>query len=107
MASSSGAGGGTATARMAAVTPKPAQRAADTSSIETIQQLRRLADPGKPCIGAVGHSLKRTNPIPPAVGTERDQVAHPGTARVPACDQAHRHQPPYSSVRWTRRRPDY
>src|SRR6266436_4708388 len=100
MVSSSGAGGGTATARIAAVTPKPAQRAAATSSIETIQQLRRLADPGKPCICAVGHSLERTNPMPLAVGTERDKVADHGTAIVHACDKAHRHQPPCSSVRW-------
>ncbi|HAC44936.1 MAG TPA: hypothetical protein DCF65_02605, partial [Chloroflexi bacterium] len=61
---------------MAAVTPKPAQRAAATSNIETVQQLRRLADPGKPCICTIGHSLERPSPMPPAVGTERDQVAH-------------------------------
>src|SRR5712692_1304747 len=100
MASSSEAGGGTATARMAAVTPKPPQRAVATSSIETVQQLRRLADPGKPCICAVGHSLERTNPMPPAVGTERDQVAHHGTAIVHARYKAHRHQPPRSGFRW-------
>src|SRR6266851_4829777 len=89
VASSSWAGGGTATARTAAVTPKPAQRAAATSSIESVQQLRRLADSGKPCICAIGNSLERTNPMPPAVGAERHQVAHHGTAVVHACDKAH------------------
>src|SRR5712692_4778388 len=84
--SSTEAGGGTAAVRMPAVTHKPAQRAAATSSIETVQQARRLADPGEPRIRALGHSLERTNPMPPAVGAERDQFPHYGSAAVQAGD---------------------
>src|SRR5712691_12793293 len=86
--SSTAAGGGTATVRMAAVTPKPPQRAAATSSIETVQESRRLADPGELCVCAFGHSLKRTNPVPPVVRAKFDQVAHHRMAIVQAGDKA-------------------
>src|SRR5260370_11284231 len=83
------AGGGAATARMAAVTPSPADSPAATSSIETVQQSRRLAHPGELCICALGHSLQRTNPMPCGVRAERDQVAHHWMAIVQAGDNAH------------------
>src|SRR5438445_4141310 len=106
IASSGTVGGGTAIARVAAVTPRPAQSAAAISSIELIEKACWIADIGELGLCALRQGRERTDAMPPAVAPERDQVTHHRAAVVQAGNYAHRRQPARTRTGVRVRRPD-